>query len=186
MLTNSHFTIKRNLWSVFERKFQVFGPGGELVMFVMHPLMKLREQFTVSEDEQQERPIFTIKSRQIVAVNHTFDIVDARSGQLVGTVQKQGFKSMFRDRFQIFDGSNREIGYMEEQGASVLRRFIPLLTSKHAIFIEDERVAWIEQRFRFFNKEFDVSIESQRVDQRFVLACALLALIAEARREDRR
>ena len=72
-----------------------------------------------------------------------------------------------------------------EPGAALLRRFIPLLTSKHAIFINDIQVASINQRFRWFTKEFDVELHSRDVDQRYVLACALLALIAEARREDR-
>lgn len=76
------------------------------------------------------------------------------------------------------------VGYAEEQGASLLRRFLPWLTSKHAIFVGGDQVALIKQRFRFFTKEFTVDTQPSALDPRFVLALALLALIAEARRED--
>jgi hypothetical protein len=38
--------------------------------------------------------------------------------------------------------------------------------------------------FRFFTKEFNVEIHQSSMDPRFVLAIALLALMAEARREN--
>ncbi len=68
----------------------------------------------------------------------------------------------------------------------LLRRFFPILTSKHAIFVNGAQVAFIRQLFRFFTKEFTVDTQPTSVDPRFVLAVALLALIAEARREDAR
>ena len=80
----------------------------------------------------------------------------------------------------------RARAFRESQGASLLRRFFPLLTSKHAITVNGQQVAYIKQRFRWFNKEFDVEMSPGSTDPRFVLACALLALIAEARREDAR
>jgi hypothetical protein len=98
-------------------------------------------------------------------------------------VQKRGLRSLVRDKFLILDPAGVEVGYAEEQGASVLRRFIPLLTSKHAIVINGEQVASVRQVFRFFTKEFTVDLAPSQVDPRFVLAVALLALMAEARRE---
>ena len=72
---------------------------------------------------------------------------------------------------------------MEEQGAALMRRMFPWLTSKHSIFINGQQAAFVRQRFRFFTKEFEVEMTPGATDPRFVLACALLALIAEARRE---
>jgi hypothetical protein len=100
-------------------------------------------------------------------------------------VKGPDLSSIVRDKFIILDPMGTEIGYAEEQGASVLRRFFPFLTSKHAIFIDGNQVAYIKQRFRFFTKEFEVDLQPTQLDPRFVLAVALLALMAEARREDR-
>ena len=184
LATQRSYTIKRPFWSFFERTFRVFAPDGQLFMLVKHPIFRLREEFMVWADEAQTRPILRVKSRQMIAINFTFDVFDAADGSLLGSVQKRGLKSLIRDKFLLLDGSGVEIGYAEEQGASILRRFIPLLTSKHAIFAQGQQVAFIRQIFRFFTKEFEVHLEPSKVDPRFVLAVALLALMAEARRED--
>ncbi len=184
-LTPSHYVIKRSFWSFFERTFRVSTRDGQLTMLVRHPMLKLREEFTVWADEARSQPLLLIKSRQVVAINHCFDVTDAATGQMLGTVQKQGLKSIVRDRFKILDPVGSEIGSLEEQGASLLRRFIPLLPSHHQVFIGGQVAADIQQKFRFFTKEFVVRLDPSAVDPRFVMACALLALIAEARREDR-
>jgi hypothetical protein len=111
--------------------------------------------------------------------------VDASTGMSLGAVQKRGVRSLVRDRFVILDPAGNEIGMMEEQGASILRRFLPILTSRHTVVLHGREAARMRQIFRFFTKEFEVEIAPDQADPRFVLACALLALIAEARREDK-
>lgn len=185
LATQRHYVIKRRFWSFLERIFRVFTADGQLIMYIKHPLLKLREEFMVYEDEAQTRPLLKVKSRQVIAINFSYDVEDVASGRLLGSVQKKGLSSIVRDKFIILDPAGAEIGYAEEQGASVLRRLFPFLTSKHAIFVGGGQVAYIKQRFRFFTKEFEVDLEPSSLDPRFVLAVALLALMAEARREDR-
>ena|SRR5688572_20032527 len=184
LLTQSRYVIKRNFWSFFERTFRVLTSDGQLTMLIKHPMLKFREEFTVWGDEAKTIPLLAIKSRQVVAINYCFDVTDATNGQVLGSVQKQGLKSLVRDKFKILDPAGAEIGHLEEQGASLLRRFIPLLTSHHQVFIGGQVAADIQQKFRFFTKEFHVQLNPAAVDPRFVMACALLALIAESRRED--
>ena len=185
MWSQSSYRIKRPFWSFFERTFRVFTMDGQLIMRVRHPYLKLREEFVVFGDEQQTVPLLRIRARQIVAINFTFDIVDASTGVPLGSVQKRGMASLVRDKFLILDPDGNEIGMMEEQGASILRRFLPILTSKHSLFLRGQEAARMHQIFRFFTKEFEVTIAPGQADPRFVLACALLALMAEARREDK-
>jgi len=184
LATQRHYIIKRKFWSFLERVFRVWTADGQLIMFIKHPLLKLREEFMVYEDEGQTRPLLRVKSKQVIAINFSYEVTDATSGAVLGSVRKQGLKSILRDKFTVLDAQEREIGYAEEQGASVLRRFFPWLTSRHAIFANDQPVASIAQTFRFFTKEFRVEIHQSSMDPRFVLAIALLALMAEARRED--
>jgi len=184
LATQSNYIIKRRFWSFFERIFRVWTPDGQLIMYIKHPIFRLREQFMVFADEAQTKPLLELRSRQVLAINFSYDVTDATNGQLLGTVQKKGLRSLIRDKFIILDPHGAEIGYAEEQGASILRRFFPWLTSKHAIFVDGQQVAFIKQTFRFFTKEFAVSLQPSRLEPRFVLAVALLALIAEARRED--
>ena len=186
LTTQSHYVIRRKFWSMFERVFRVFTGDGQLIMYIQHPLLKLREEFMVYADEAKTRPLLKIKSRQVIAINFSYDVSDAQTGQLLGSVQKQGLRSLLRDKFIMLDPLGTEIGYAEEQGASLLRRLLPLLPSQHAIFVAGHRVAHIKQLFRLFTKEFTVDTQPSTIDPRFVLAVALLALMAEARREDSR
>jgi hypothetical protein len=64
---HSIYTIKRPFWSLLGRKFHVFAPDGSLVCFVKHPLMKLRQEFTLFTDESEQQPLLTIRSRQVGA-----------------------------------------------------------------------------------------------------------------------
>lgn len=184
--TQSHYIIRRRFWSVFERVFRVFTGDGQLIMYIQHPLLKLREEFVVYADEAQTRPLLKVKARQIIAINFSYNVFDAETDQLLGSVRKEGLRSIVRDKFLILDPLGAEVGYAEEQGASLLRRLFPFLLSKHAIFVAGRQVAFIKQRFRWFTKEFTVDTQPSPLDPRFVLAVALLALIAEARREDAR
>ncbi len=181
--TQRHYVIKRKFWSLLERVFRVWTGDGQLIMYIKHPLLRLREEFMVYEDEAQTRPLLRVKSKQVIAINFAYEITDVTTGHALGTVQKQGLRSIVRDRFIVLDPAGNEIGYAEEQGASVLRRFFPWLTSRHAIFVNGGQVASIRQVFRFFTKEFRVDLQPSELDPKFVLAVALLALIAEARRE---
>lgn len=186
LTTQSHYVIRRKFWSMFERVFRVFTGDGQLIMYIQHPLLKLREEFMVYADEAKTQPLLRVKSQQVIALNFSYEVSDAQTGEVLGIVQKKGLRSIIRDKFLILDAQGAEIGYAEEQGASLLRRFFPLLTSKHAIFAGGQQVAYIRQQFRFFTKEFTVDTQPSSMDPRFVLAVALLALIAEARREDAR
>ena len=185
LANQSHYVIKRKFWSFFERIFRVWTGDGQLIMYIKHPLLKLREEFMVYGDEAQTIPMLRVKSKQVIAINFSYEITDANTGAVLGSVQTKGLSSIIRDKFILFDANAQEIGYAEEQGASIMRRFFPWLTSKHAIFAGGQQVAFIKQTFRFFTKEFVVDTQPSQLDPRFVLAVALLALIAEARREDR-
>src|SRR5215207_8307439 len=101
--TQSRYRIKRPLWSFFERTFRVFTGDGQLIMFVRHPLLRLREEFMVFADEAQQRPLLRVKSRQMIAINFSYDVFDAATGELLGSVQKRGLRSLFRDTFLVFD-----------------------------------------------------------------------------------
>ena len=184
LTSQSRYRIKRNFWSVFERTFRVFTLDGQLIMLVKHPVFRFREEFTVYADEAQERPLLFIKSRQIIAINFAFEVTDVDSGQVLGSVQKRGLRSIVRDKFIVRDPDGQEIGHVEERGASILRRFFPILTSKHEVVLNGRQAAAVRQIFRFFTKEFEVELAPGVGDPRFVMACALLALISESRRED--
>jgi hypothetical protein len=184
-LGHATYTIKRPFWSLLGRKFHVYAPDGALVMFVKHPIFKLRQEFTIFTDESESTPLIVIKQRQIMALNVAHDVFDASGGQKLGTIRSRGLKSIVRDTWDILDPNDQPAGLLQEDGAALLRRFIPLLLGKWRIELGGQVVATVRQVFRFFVKEFtlDLTMNDNRIDPRFAVACALLALMKEIARE---
>ena len=179
------YTVRRPWISFFNRTFRVFDAGGQLIAYVRHPLMRMREQFQIFGDEAMQQPVATIQARQIIAINRIYDVTDALTGQWIGTLRSRGLKSMVRDTWELLDQGEQAQGVLEEVGLSWLRRIFPILLGHWRVLLGQSEVAKVDQVFRFFVKEYRLTVaaEGKNVDTRFLLACALLALMRENHRE---
>jgi uncharacterized protein YxjI len=182
--SHASYTVKRSFWSFFSREFRVYSPDGNLALFVKHPLFKMREEWSLYADEGATQPLVTVRTRQILALNFVYDVVDSRTGQQVGSIRNKGLKSILRDEWDLLGPGDQPVGLMQEDGFALLRRFFPLLLGRWHLEIGGATVASIAQRFRFFSKEFSLSIAPGSIDPRFAMACVMLALMREIRRED--
>jgi len=180
-------TVKRPFWSLLGRKFRIYAPDGSLVAFVKHPIFKLRQEYTIFTDESETVPLMHVKARQVIGFNINFDVFDAASGQMVGSIRRKGLKSIFRDTFELLGPGDQIVGMCEEEGAALLRRIFPILLGKWKIELQGQLIGQIRQVFRFFVKEFtlDLSQNQNRMDPRFAIALAVFALTMEAAREAR-
>jgi hypothetical protein len=178
-------TVKRPFWSLLGRRFHVYGADGALVAFVKHPLLKLRQEFTIFADENETRPLLVIKARQLIGLDLNFDVFDAATGQMVGSIRKRGLKSILRDTLELLGPGDQPVGLCEETGMAWLRRFVPILLGEWKIELGGSQVGRIQQVFRFFVKEFtlDLSENRGRMDPRFAVALAIFALMMETARE---
>jgi hypothetical protein len=180
------FTVKRPFLSFLGRKYYVYAPDGSLVLFLKHPMMKLRGEFTIYTDESEKTPLLTVRARKIVSLNMAHDVFDPTTGEKTGSIRSRGMKSIIRDTWDILDANDGVIGLMEEEGFALLRRFLKFLPGKHKIELNGQLVATFQQKFRIFSKEavLDLSPGGDKLDPRFGVACALLALMKESARED--
>ena len=180
------YIIKRPAFSFFGRKYYVYAPDGSLVLFLKHPLMKLRSEFTMYTDDSESTPLLVVRARAVIALNMAHDVTDAQTGEMTGSIRSRGIKSIIRDTWDILDSKDEVVGLMEEEGFAMLRRVLPILPGRHKIELRGQLVATLKQRFRFFGKEvvLDLSPGGDLLDHRFGIACALLALMKESARED--
>jgi uncharacterized protein YxjI len=180
------YTIKRPFLSFLGRKYHVYAPDGSLVMFLKHPLMKLRQEFTIYTDETESTPVLTVRARNMVALNMAHDVIDPKTGEKTGSIRSRGMKSIIRDTWDLLDANDEVIGLMEEEGFALLRRFLKFLPGSHKIELNGQLVGTLKQKFRFFIKEevLDLSPGDGKLDPRFGVGCALLALMKESAREE--
>lgn len=179
------YVIKRPFLSLLGRRYHVYAPDGSPVVFLKHPLMKLRGEFTIYTDESETVPILLVRARNVVALNMAHDVFDPNTGEKLGSIRSRGLKSIFRDVWDILDVNDQPIGLIEETGLAMLRRFIKFLPGSHKIELHGQLVATLRQKFRFFIKEelLDLSPGGKALDHRFAVACALLVLMKESARE---
>ena len=184
--SHASYTLVRPLFS-WRRIYRVFAPDGSLSAFVEQPWFRWRTELTIYADEEQTQPILVIKNRRFAAVNMEHDLFDAQTGGRLGVVRTRGWKSMFRDTWDILDAEERPCGMMIEDGAYFWRRIFKLIPGRHHIELGGRTVAEITQVFHFFRREFDLDIIEQEdaIEPRFAIACALIAMMADLRRENR-
>jgi hypothetical protein len=158
-----------------------------LAAFVEQPWFRLRTEWTIFHDEEMTQPILVIKNRRFAAINMEHDLFDASNGQRLGVVRNRGWRSIFRDAWAILDADERPVGEMLEEGPAFLRRFIRLIPGRHAIYLGGVEKAFLHQQFHFFRRVFDLDIHQvdDPIEPRFAIACALIAIMADLRREER-
>ena len=181
------YTLVRPLFS-WTRCYRVFGPDGSLAAYVEQPWFRFRQELIVYADEGELQPLMVIKNRRFAALNMEHDLFDAASGQRLGVLRTRGLASMFRDTWDILDANEREAGLMIEDGSYLLRRVLRFLPGRHHIQLGGREVARTHQVFHFFRREFvlDILQIDDPIEPRFAIACALIAMMADLRREDRR
>jgi uncharacterized protein YxjI len=179
---HARYVIKRPFFTLFGRTFRVYDPTGNLALKVRHP-MRWRDAVKFYADEAETQPLLFVESRTVFALNRSYDIQGA-AGEFLGTLRSRGLKSIVRDVWDLLDAAEQPIGLLQEDGASLLRRFMPWLTGKWHMELGGQKVADVRQVFRFFTKEFVLEMHGG-VDPRLAMAGALLALMAEISREQR-
>lgn len=180
------YTLVRPLFS-WRRTCRVFGPDGAPFMVVEQPWFRLRPELIFYADEEMTQPLLVLKNRRFAALNMEHDLFDAATGARLGVIRDQGLRSVFRDTWDILDADERLAGQMIEDGAWFWRRLLRVLPGRHRIELGGREVARIEQRFHLFRREFELWIlpVEDPIEPRFAIACALVALMADLRREDR-
>lgn len=186
-LSRASYTLVRPLFS-WRRVYRVYAPDGTLAAFVEQPWFRLRTELVMYADEEQLRPILVLKNRRVAAVNMEHDLFDAEDGRRLGVIRDRGLRSMFRDTWEILDADERLAGQMVEDGPAFWRRLVRLLPGRHHIELGGREVARIRQIFHFWRREFELHIldVDDPIEPRFAIACALIAMMADLRRERER
>jgi hypothetical protein len=184
---HTSYVLVRPLFSI-NRIYRVYGPSGDLVAFVEQPWFRIRTELTMYADESQLQPILVLKNRRIAALNMEHDLFDPATGRRLGVIRTRGWRSLWRDTWDILDAQDRPAGQMLEDGAWFWRRVLRFLPGRHHIELGGREVARLAQRFHFFRREFALWIlpVEDPIEPRFAIACALIAMMADLRREDSR
>jgi hypothetical protein len=89
-------------WS-FSPQIVVKDQNEQLVFFIHQKLFKLKEAIGVFADEKKEQLVYQIKADRVIDFSARYNFLDTL-GVSFGSVKRRGWKSIWKARYDIFDG----------------------------------------------------------------------------------
>jgi len=90
--------------------------NGNLIGYVKQKLLKLKEDINVFADENQTQLLFNIKADRVIDFSARYNFTD-NSGRFLGSIKRQGMRSLWRTNYQISDSNNQQLMEIHEENA---------------------------------------------------------------------
>ena len=183
---HSKYLLKRQAIAL-QGKFRFYDPNGNLVMFSKQKMFKMREDIRVYSDETQAQEVLIIKARSIIDFSAAYDVLDATTNEHIGTLRRQGLKSMLRDEWDVLNPAWQVIGslFEDSMGLAMLRRLLAsFIPQNYDISIGEKVVADLKQPFNPFRYELELDFSmdtNNQLDRRLGIAAGILLAAVEGR-----
>lgn len=97
------------------RQLSVTDASGVLLAYAKQKAFKLKEAITIFADAEQTRPLYTIKADKVFDFSARYNFADQRTGAPLGSVKRQGMKSLWKAHYEVFDAAgNASLTIREE------------------------------------------------------------------------
>ncbi|MBI2931013.1 MAG: hypothetical protein HYY16_05130 [Planctomycetes bacterium] len=180
------YIFRRKVFKLFGASFHVYDENWNVVMFSKQKAFKLREDIRIYADESMQRELLVIKARQIIDFGATYDVTDATTGEVVGSLRRKGLASLLRDTWLVFDAQGQERGKLLEDSTvmALIRRFLTnLIPQNFTLQVGDREAAHIHQHFNPFILRYtmDLTGNNGSLDPRLAVAAGVLLCGIEGR-----
>ncbi len=95
-------------------QISVYDADGNLLFYVKQKLMKLKADITVFADKEQTQPLYTINADRVIDFSARYHFRD-RNGTELGSIKRQGARSIWKARYDISDAGGMEILRIQEE-----------------------------------------------------------------------
>lgn len=86
---------------------------GNVVFYVKQKVFKLKEAVTVFADVEQQQPLYTISADRVIDFSARYTFRDT-AGNEIGSVKRQGAKSLWKSHYDVYDGEQIVANIQEE------------------------------------------------------------------------
>jgi len=183
------YMVRKQFFKLFGGAFRIYDETGDLAFFASMAAFKLREDIRLYTNEAKTEEILTISARHILDWAATYDVVDPRTQEKVGSLRRKGFKSVLKDEWIILDNMEQEVGYIKEDSwlMAILRRFLTnLIPQKYDGELRGMPVLQFSQHCNPFILKMDLDFSpdvNNLLDRRLGIAAAVLLCAIEGRQE---
>ena len=95
------------------RQASVTDAQGNLIYYVKQKAFKLKEAVTVFADREQTRPLYSINADRVLDFSARYHFTD-QTGRSLGSIKRQGMKSLWRSHYEVLDGEQTMLTIREE------------------------------------------------------------------------
>ncbi len=99
-------------------QISVYDANGTLLFYVKQKMFKLKEAITVFSDQSQTQPLYTISADRIIDFSARYHFKD-QNGIEIGSIKRDGARSIWKARYNIFDTNEQMIMQIQEENAWV-------------------------------------------------------------------
>ncbi|PWW05457.1 hypothetical protein DFQ01_10415 [Paenibacillus cellulosilyticus] len=185
--TRTNYLVRKQVLSLIGAKFHIFDENEQVVMFSQMKAFKLKEDIRLYSDESMKEELITIQARSVIDFSATYDVVDAATGENLGSLRRKGMKSIIKDEWVILNPSEEEVGLIQEDSVlkALLRRFLTnLIPQKFTVSLRGTTVSEFKQNFNPFVSKLNVDFSldtNNELDRRLGLAAAILMVAIEGK-----
>ena len=171
--------------------------NGNLLGYVKQKLFKLKEDINVFSDENQNRLLFNIKADRVLDFSARYNFTDG-NGQFLGSIKRQGMRSIWKAHYEIFDARNQQVLQIREQNpwtkvfdalvgeVPVVGMFTGYLFNPAYIMtrMDDSPVLILKKQPAFFESKFQLLAQNQvsaQEENLVLLGSLMLALMERSR-----
>jgi hypothetical protein len=180
----------------FSPQISIVDAQGNLVFYVKQKLFKLKEAITIFADVERTRPLYYMKADRIIDFSARYDFTN-ESGIPIGAVKRQGLKSLWRARYDVFDGESVNFTIQEKNPwvkiADALFQEIPVVgmlsgfvfNPAYLVLRDDASVVMrLEKIPSFFSRQFTIKAMDKLNEQeeKQILLSLMMMLLLEKNR----
>lgn len=97
-------------------QISVHDANGNLLFYVRQKLFKLKEAVTVFADQEQQKPLYQLDADRIIDWSANYNFTKAGDGKQIGSIKRQGMRSLWKARYDITSGQKTGMDIEEENG----------------------------------------------------------------------
>lgn len=180
------YLLRRKVFKLFGGAFHIYDGEGNLQFYSKQKAFKLKEDIRLYADESLSEEVLTIHARSAIDFAAVYDVIDTGNDQLVGSLKREGWRSIARDEWRIFDADGEEVGIIIEDSGMMafLRRFASnLIPQTFIVDIADNQVCTYEQQFNPFIYKLKIVFgdDANAFDRIMAIAGSVLIAAIEGR-----
>lgn len=178
-------------------QISVLDANGNLLFYVKQKLFKLKEAITIFADREQTQPLYHIDADRVIDFSARYRFKN-RDGIEMGSIKRNGRRSIWKARYDIFDTNEQPLMRIEEQDAWVkvmdaIFTEIPFIGVLGGYFFnpvyrverpDDSLALKVVKNKAFFESSFTITMESPLSEQeqlQTVLGVLMMTLLERAR-----